>query len=468
PTGPDLNTTTFGGTNLPPTGVNLLGNLANSGLNAGDAVIVGNPLLAPLDYYGRPTKTMPLLPGSPAIDGALLRDDTPAFDQRGDSRPSGPRPDIGAVEAFAFSMIPLIDTDNDGIDDRLEPAYGLVVGVDNRATDSDGDGSPDGQELFNMTDPTNPSDNFRILSFVPVPESLPAPLAQWVADDWTGGTAHWVDRIGGKIATVATAANSPTKTSGLFPQRGASASSGLVFDGVDDYFSVSATENPLVGKTSVTIAAYFLSTQGASGSLSSHWQYPGPLNGASPDYAHDWGLTYNAAGEAQGFFDYPITPSPAVSVIDGQPHSMILTWQDQTVFPGEGLGRLYVDGVLVGQTPVPTGGGDGIVNDGFVIGSEPEQLLRYFSGAIGELRCYDSIQDPPAVHAQLMEAFKSFDVTLRTFPGLGYSLESSSTLPAGFQDIPGSAFFATGPAHTLRVLLPTPKAFLRAKRLTGD
>ncbi len=57
------------------------------------------------------------------------------------------------------------NTDNDGIDDRLEPAYPqLTVGVDDSALDTDGDGSPDGEELFNMTDLDDADDNFRILA----------------------------------------------------------------------------------------------------------------------------------------------------------------------------------------------------------------------------------------------------------------------------------------------------------------
>jgi|GEM_PF-796670 len=155
--GPDID-----GAVTSTSGVNLLSNLANSNLSPGPSLLVGNPLLAPLNNYGSATQTRPPLPGSPAIDAGgptgLVTD------QRGAPRPSGPLPDLGAVEAFAFSTLPLIDTDNDGIDDRLEPAYGLVVGNDDRAVDSDGDGSPDWAELFNMTNPTDAADYFHILS----------------------------------------------------------------------------------------------------------------------------------------------------------------------------------------------------------------------------------------------------------------------------------------------------------------
>ncbi|MGD1086324.1 MAG: choice-of-anchor Q domain-containing protein, partial [Verrucomicrobiota bacterium] len=57
-----------------------------------------NPLLGTLGFYGGPTETIPLLAGSPAIDAA----DPFAFpptDQRGNPRPAGPEPDIGAFES---------------------------------------------------------------------------------------------------------------------------------------------------------------------------------------------------------------------------------------------------------------------------------------------------------------------------------------------------------------------------------
>jgi hypothetical protein len=55
-------------------------------------------LLGPLHANGGPTETMALLNGSPAID-AILKSACPLpVDQRGVSRPQGPRCDIGAYE----------------------------------------------------------------------------------------------------------------------------------------------------------------------------------------------------------------------------------------------------------------------------------------------------------------------------------------------------------------------------------
>jgi hypothetical protein len=56
-----------------------------------------DPLLGPLQDNGGPTQTLALLPGSTAIDAALLAN-CPATDQRGVSRPQGPGCDIGAFE----------------------------------------------------------------------------------------------------------------------------------------------------------------------------------------------------------------------------------------------------------------------------------------------------------------------------------------------------------------------------------
>jgi CSLREA domain-containing protein len=53
--------------------------------------------LGPLADHGGPTRTMPLLPGSPALDSALLTD-CPMADQRGVRRPQGVGCDVGAFE----------------------------------------------------------------------------------------------------------------------------------------------------------------------------------------------------------------------------------------------------------------------------------------------------------------------------------------------------------------------------------
>lgn len=215
-------------------------------------------------------------------------------------------------------------------------------------------------------------------------------VGHWVADDWAGGTANWTDRVGGNIATVSNAANSATKTLGVLND-GVS-SSALVFDGRNDYFAVAASQNPIAGKTSVTIAAFFNATAGASGADGAFWRFPGPLNAEAPGSPNDWGLTYDAAGNARGLFNNGVTPTPAVSLIDGQAHTMMMTWQSSSA------ARFYVDGTLIGSTGPYSGS---IVNNKFVIGSETEQLLRYFSGAIGELRFYDSVEDVAALHSTM-------------------------------------------------------------------
>jgi fibronectin-binding autotransporter adhesin len=77
-------------------------------ITAGPNNLVGGvPLLAPLGYYGGPTQTMPLLPGSPAI-GAGTSSGAPATDQRGFSR--GNSVDLGAFQSQGFTLTPLAGT----------------------------------------------------------------------------------------------------------------------------------------------------------------------------------------------------------------------------------------------------------------------------------------------------------------------------------------------------------------------
>jgi hypothetical protein len=86
------------------TGVNCTNNggLVDGGGNLSwpDATCPGlnaDPLLGPLADNGGPTQTHALLPGSPAIDAALLAN-CPPTDQRGVIRPQGTGCDIGAFE----------------------------------------------------------------------------------------------------------------------------------------------------------------------------------------------------------------------------------------------------------------------------------------------------------------------------------------------------------------------------------
>ena len=75
-----------------------------------------DPMLAPLDNYGGPTPTIPLLPDSPAIDAGVATSlDT---DQRGSPRLFGAFTDIGAVEvnydgivSFSSEILPPTEAD---------------------------------------------------------------------------------------------------------------------------------------------------------------------------------------------------------------------------------------------------------------------------------------------------------------------------------------------------------------------
>jgi len=80
----------------------LSGTITTNGPN----LIGVSPLLAPLGNYGGRTQTMPPLPGSPAIDGAI-NGSPHAVDQRGFPRVVGAFPDLGAAESG--NAIPTVD-----------------------------------------------------------------------------------------------------------------------------------------------------------------------------------------------------------------------------------------------------------------------------------------------------------------------------------------------------------------------
>ena len=80
------------------------------GLSAGGDITDTNPLLGPLGNNGGPTPTLPLLPGSPAIDHGD-NSGCPATDQRGGARLVDGKCDIGAYEfgvVIATLFLPLV------------------------------------------------------------------------------------------------------------------------------------------------------------------------------------------------------------------------------------------------------------------------------------------------------------------------------------------------------------------------
>lgn len=78
--------------------------------------VIAEPLLGPLADHGGPVETVPLLPGSPAVDAAYAGC-AAAVDARGAARPAGPRCDVGAFEGtqapvryFRISPCRVLDT----------------------------------------------------------------------------------------------------------------------------------------------------------------------------------------------------------------------------------------------------------------------------------------------------------------------------------------------------------------------
>jgi CSLREA domain-containing protein len=90
----------------------------SGGLSSGNHNILDeDPLFGPYGYYGGPTETFALLPGSPALDnGAIFNglNATPiTFDQRGLARGSTNPTDIGAFESKGF-VVSIVSGNNQG------------------------------------------------------------------------------------------------------------------------------------------------------------------------------------------------------------------------------------------------------------------------------------------------------------------------------------------------------------------
>ncbi len=122
-------------------GVNSHNFIQDGSCNWSDSSVVGfqsgNPLLAPLGDYGGPTETMPLLPGSPAIDAGdystCTSDPVSSLDQRGESRTSaGSTCDVGAFETQGFSLESLTGIPQSApLNTAFDTPLGLTVTANN-------------------------------------------------------------------------------------------------------------------------------------------------------------------------------------------------------------------------------------------------------------------------------------------------------------------------------------------------
>jgi fibronectin-binding autotransporter adhesin len=118
---------------------------------AGNVFNLANPQLAPLGNYGGTTPTMPPLPGSPAIDHAVVS--ALVTDQRGFLRPVGPAPDIGAVEVQSPAANP--------------PVLGNITRIA---------GGSNGHGIFQFIFTNAPATDFTVLTST----NLALPLANWI------------------------------------------------------------------------------------------------------------------------------------------------------------------------------------------------------------------------------------------------------------------------------------------------
>lgn len=106
---------------------------------ADDLTDAGDPMVGPLAENGGPTRTHALLPGSPAIDAGTSQ---LPVDQRGEPRPVGAGPDVGAFEAdvVAADGTAINSTADVALDDPTDTSCdtGRTVTTDDAIGGSDG------------------------------------------------------------------------------------------------------------------------------------------------------------------------------------------------------------------------------------------------------------------------------------------------------------------------------------------
>lgn len=198
--GDDLDETPNGSLRYRDDGENLFGVVTNTNLaqaanqNPSSQYQIEDPDLSELGFFGGTTRVHLPLDGSPAIDrGSVSGAGFPQIDQRGADFPRlvGERLDIGAAEQQRF-----IDTNNNSVPDAVEL---IIEGFETSDGDFDGDGFGDALEYtflgiaaiadpsrspatniqrapdsssFNITFPTSPNREYRLLSTPDLRESF--------------------------------------------------------------------------------------------------------------------------------------------------------------------------------------------------------------------------------------------------------------------------------------------------------
>lgn len=133
---------------------------ASAGFSAAGSLNNTDPKLGPLGDYGGPTPTVPLLAGSPAIDGGNTAT-APATDQRGRARPYGAAADIGAFESSPPYFI------GGQISGLMSVLAAVTIGSSNTVTTCSGSYGLEGFDVGSYT--VTPSNS----SFLFVPTNTP-------------------------------------------------------------------------------------------------------------------------------------------------------------------------------------------------------------------------------------------------------------------------------------------------------
>ncbi|MFA7052129.1 MAG: LamG-like jellyroll fold domain-containing protein [Kiritimatiellia bacterium] len=284
-----------------------------------------------------------------------------------------------------------------------------------------------------------------------VVKAEPADCCRWTADSLSGTNNEpvtvWTDVNNGVPATNAVPSQMPclirNEINGHSAVRFSSAAS--------QYLAVSADNSPISGATGFSIVVVFKTTTAGVGS--GHWyNCTGLVDGEQGGIQNDWGLAYNSSGLVTGGAGFPaintdttVTSASGYSVVNGQTHVALLTWQGTNLV-------MNVDGRVTTAASI-----SGTVSPRNVyrllFGSM--NFIKYFNGDMAEIRIYRN-------HALTADEQRQIGGELAATYGVP---NAPFAVPAAVAAVAGEV--AASPAPVVPDPLPYPATVWDADTLSG-
>lgn len=237
---------------------------------------------------------------------------------------------------------------------------------------------------------------------VPAPEILPPSLvARWVADDYETGN-DWIDQI---HHLKAIQHHTPSAEPNAF-----NGHPGVQLNGTDQYFDLSADDDPVPGATKMTLIAVF-KPSAAIKIGPEFWQGGGLIGAHMGDKMDDFGMSWGGSSGMQvvaGAGNFPPgndgdIPSPDLEI--NHTHVAVMTW-DYSESDKQAKIGLFIDGVRVDLLPNPSE--PRLAHVPIALGAASASGQMPLSGMLAEIRIYNAVDlDVPALSESLLQTYVS-------------------------------------------------------------